>query len=221
MLEDDPAAVCDVICQLTGRARARLIAQTLDRGDVLEGLPWMEWLAEDVDLYGPLALGAVELGALSRFLPELRAQLAQAPNAHLIRLVTRLEDRASIPILIPLLDRGDPALQPFLLDALGAFGGPEARDALRNQVALGGSRWERWAFRALAMCGTPEDRGMFRAAANHTDWHVRLSCVEGLGRSGHAEDRRVVCRLMHDPVRTVADRARELVTGELEPQPAQ
>ena len=108
--------------------------------------------------------------------------------------------------MIDLLEPETP-LEPLVLESLGRIGGPEARAALHQATSSGRPQRERMAYRALARCATEEDDETFRDAADHTDWYVRLSCAEVLGRFSRPENLAALAQLAADPVPIVAQRA--------------
>jgi HEAT repeat protein len=127
-----------------------------------------------------------------------------------VRLLGRLRDEESVPLLTRLAASGPENLRPFALAALGGIGGDAARGALRELVRQDGP-WARFAWRALAECRAESDLDVFRAAVTHPDWHVRLVVAEVLGRSGETDDRRLLAALAADPMVAVSARA----SGEL------
>jgi HEAT repeat protein len=124
----------------------------------------------------------------------------------LIRTLGELGDRESVGALIELLSPDSP-FEPLVLESLGRIGGPEARGALREATQSGRPQRERMAYRALSRCATEDDDKIFRAAATHNDWYVRLSCAEVLGRFSRPENLAALAQLAADPVPIVAQRA--------------
>jgi len=59
----------------------------------------------------------------------------------------------------------------------------------------------------LSRCATGDDDEIFRNATTHSDWYVRLSCAEVLGRFSRPENLAALARLAADPVPIVAQRA--------------
>ncbi len=94
-----------------------------------------------------------------------------------------------------------------MIESLGRIGGPEARRALRELTGAEEPTLQRHAFRALATCAADEDETLFRDAAVHSDWLVRLACVDVLGRFSRPENLEVLTQLATDPVAIVAQRA--------------
>ena len=94
-----------------------------------------------------------------------------------------------------------------MLESLGRIGGPEARAALRAATGSGRPQRERMAYRALSRCATEDDDEIFRHATDHSDWYVRLSCAEVLGRFSRPENFAALAQLAADPVPIVAQRA--------------
>jgi HEAT repeat protein len=94
----------------------------------------------------------------------------------------------------------------IILESLGRIGGPSARTVL--QAASRGEGPEvRIAYKALAACAGPGDDPLFREAASHPDWYVRLSSIDVLGRGANPENMAALARLAGDPVPAVAHRA--------------
>jgi len=169
-------------------------------------LPWDDWLAEAPELYAALAAEAAVRCGFRDLLPALRKRAAAFPSEPLIRALGALGDREAVPLLARCLERSD--LRPAVLESLGRIGGTEARAALQSAAAsLGAAPEARAAFKALAACAGPEDDTLFRTAAGHPDWHIRLTSVEVLGRSAHPANMATLTRLAGDPVPAVAHRA--------------
>jgi HEAT repeat protein len=78
-------------------------------------------------------------------------------------------------------------------------------------VVRSGGADARIAYRALAACHEAADVPLFRSAAAHPDWFVRLAAAEVLGLSGTPEDAALLARLVADPVPLVAQRALALL----------
>jgi HEAT repeat protein len=74
-------------------------------------------------------------------------------------------------------------------------------------VARSGGPDLRIAYKALAACHEAADLPLFREAAAHPDWFVRLTAAEVLGPSGSPEDALLLARLAADPAPLVAQRA--------------
>ena len=208
ILRDAPEDVAKAIVGLPPKPRMEALSQVSDRNEVLRRLPWIEWLKEDLDLYGSMAAAVAAQANLEKHLPEIRQLLAETPTRDLIRMIANLDDGESVPTLVELMDRSDFALQPFLIGALGSIGGSQARHALRTVARSGGPRWGRLAYKALSLCATQEEAPFFREAVGHEDWYVRLACVEVLGETGGGEDSQLLTQLAADPVGLVAHRAR-------------
>ena len=208
ILRDSPDDVAEAILDLAPNPRMEALSQVSDRTEVLRKLPWIQWMKEDLDLYGSMAATVAARAGLEKDLPEIRQLLAETPTRDLIRMVANLEDEDSVPTLVELMDRSDVALQPFLIGALGSIGGSQARRALGTVARSGGPRWGRLAYKALSLCATGEETPFFREAVGHEDWYVRLACVEVIGKTGRAEDAQLLTQLAADPVGLVAHRAR-------------
>jgi HEAT repeat protein len=176
-------------------------------------LPWDDWLAEAPELYAGLAAEAAVRCGFKDLLPALRERAAAAPSEPLLRALGALGDREAVPLLSHCLEERED-LRAAALESLGRIGGPEARVALQGAVrSLGAAPEARAAFKALASCTGPEDDALFRKAAGHPDWHIRLTSVEVLGRSAHPKNLATLTRLAGDPVAAVAHRALAVLEG--------
>jgi HEAT repeat protein len=211
-IEPDAERVVWALEIATPGARIEGLRYVADRPDVLQRLPWVEWLDGDPDLYGSQAVAVAERAGLRLHLPRLRAVAARRPHRELLRLLGRLRDRESLDLLEAIARAGRPDLRPFAIGALGTIGGATARQVLRA-IAATNPACARFAYRALAECHIEEDVAVFRAAADHGDWHVRMIVADVLGRTGDAADLALVARLAADPVSAVADRARARLTA--------
>lgn len=211
VVQEDPARAAAAIAAASPCLRIEALAHATQRGEVLRLLPWLSWLEADPDAFGAIAVSVAERAELVVELPALRALVQRRPHKELIRLVGRLRDAASVPFLADLALNGSTGLQPFALTALGAIGGREARNALRLAITLN-LPWARFACRALADCHDADDLPVFRAAASHADWHIRMIAAEVLCKAAPplAEDQALIATLATDPVTAVAQRTREL-----------
>lgn len=171
-------------------------------------LPWPAWLREEPDLFTGLAAEVASRHGLGELRDALRDRLLAAPSAALVRALGELKDGASTPLLLSLLDRRD--LRPVVLEALGRLGGSAARNALRT-AALAGGPDARIAYKALAACHRQGDLPLFRDAASHPDWFVRLAAAQVLGLSFDPDDAALLARLVADPVPGVAQKALSLL----------
>lgn len=203
-----PAAVVVAgVIALDDRCRAEVIPQLSDRGGVLRQLPWPEWLERAPELYADLAARVAVQAGLRDLLPALRQALRDKPNPELILAAGDFGDSESVTALLDVLDSADPGLRPLVVESLGRIGGPEARLALRRLTHDDDPALQRHAFRALANCAAREDEELFRDAAAHPDWLVRLACADVLGRFSRAANLEALGRLAADPVAIVAQRA--------------
>ena len=125
----------------------------------------------------------------------------------LIRTMGELRDTESVEILIELLNDNAPGLEPLILESLGRIGGPRTRETLRQKTGSSDPKRARIAFKALSLCATQEDDFVFRDAITHSDWYIRLSCAEVLGRFVRSENMAALAQLAADPVPIVAQRA--------------
>lgn len=193
------------VLELEAPLRPGAVARLFRMEELIRSLPWEDWLTEAPELFaGPAAEAAARYG-LSELLPALRERAAAAPSAPLVRALGELGDREAVPVLLTLLT-ARPDLRPVLLESLGRIGGASARTVLQT-AARGEGPEVRIAYKALAACAGPGDEALFREAASHPDWYVRLSSIEVLGRGASPENLAVLARLAGDPVPAVAHRA--------------
>lgn len=201
------AAIADGINALDDQQRAAVIPQLADRGGVLRLLPWTRWLDRAPEIYADLAARVAVQAGLRELLPALRQALERNPNPELILSAGDFGDRDSVAALLGILGSSEPGLQPLVIDSLGRIGGPEARQALRRLTSETDPGLQRHAFRALAICAGDEDEELFRGAAVHPDWLVRLACADVLGRFSRPENMETLTQLAADPVAIVSQRA--------------
>lgn len=206
LLSSSPEAIDAELVELEPQDRVRAIHELLELEEVMRALPWQKWLDENPQVYGAVAAEFASRAGMRELAPSFRALVERRPEPHLIRTLGELGDRESVPLLIDLLEPDAP-IEPLILESLGRIGGPEARAALRDATKSGRPQRERMAYRALARCATEEDDEIFRDAANHSDWYVRLSCAEVLGRFSRPENFVALAQLAADPVPIVAQRA--------------
>ena len=202
------------IVDLAAPLRPGVVSRLLRHEGLAAFLPWDDWLTEAPELYGALAAEAAVLCGLRELLPDLRARAAAAPSEPLIRALGALGDREAVSVLARFLEdtRGD--LHTAALESLGRIGGWEARLALLGAMrALSPAPEARALYKALAACATPEDDALFRTAAGHPDWQVRLAAADVLGRSASAENMATLARLAADSVPAVAHRALAALEG--------
>lgn len=202
----------DLVAQITRlephEVRLRVLGQVVSQEKLVRQLPWQAWLEEEPAAYAPLAARvAAELG-LRELLPALRARLAAAAEPDVIRAVGELGDRESVPLLVPLVAAAGEgrSVAPLVLESLGRIGGPLAREAIRRAI-LEEAAEPRIAYRALSLCAIEEDDALFRRAAGHPDWYVRLACADVLGRFVRPDNLAALSQLAADPVGIVAQRA--------------
>ncbi|HEX4962416.1 MAG TPA: HEAT repeat domain-containing protein [Thermoanaerobaculia bacterium] len=196
------------ILALDPSSRTGVISRLLRLEGLVSLLPWDEWLAAAPDLYGALAAEAAARAGLRELLPALRARLEVAPSAALVKALGTLGDGEAVPLLVRCLESRDD-LRAGLLESLGRIGGVAARTALHAAVHAWGSRLEegRAAYKALAACAVAGDDAIFRDAATHADWQVRMIAVEVLARSGRPENNAALAKLAGDSTPAVAHRA--------------
>ena len=206
LLGNSPNAIERTLLDLPAEERVHALKELLDLEQVMRGLPWRRWLDESPEIYAEVAAEFASRAGLRDLAPSFRKLLEKGSQPFLVRTLGELGDRDSVPVLIDLLEPETP-LEPMVLESLGRIGGPEARSALLAATTSGRPQRERMAYRALARCATEEDDKTFRDAIDHTDWYVRLSCAEVLGRFSRPENLAVLAQLTADPVPIVAQRA--------------
>src|SRR5436305_3647173 len=206
------AEVAEGILALAPEERRAAIAQLADVAAAMRLLPWETWIAEEPERYSDLAAEVAIAAGLRELLPTLRARTALRPSPPLVRALGELRDRDSIPLLLTLLpERRE--LYPLLLESLGRIGGPEARTALAEAARHAAAGEARLAYRALSLCATEDDSALFRDAATHPDWYVRLACADVLTRFARPENMAPLALLAGDPVPAVAHRALSSLSG--------
>jgi HEAT repeat protein len=197
--------VVEAILDLDPPLRPGVISRLMKIEGLALLLPWDDWLEEAPELYSALAAEAAVRCGITELLPALRARAAVSPSVPLIRAFGSLGDREAVPVLRRILaERED--LRPVLLESLGRIGGPEARAVLQSAVLSAGAD-ARAAYKALAACAGPGDDALFRIAATHPDWQVRLAAAEVLSRFLRPENNVALARLAADSVPAVAHRA--------------
>ena len=196
---------------LTPREGRKAAAALLHCEPLIRRLPWEDWLRDSPDEVADLAAEAAALYALAGLAAPLRARLASAPSAPLIRALGALGDGASAPELLRLLG-SRPELRPVVLEALGELGGEPVRQVLR-QAAAAAEPVDRLAYRALAACHEAADLPLFRAAAAHADWFVRHVAAGVLASSGDSRDQLLLSQLVADPVAAVSQKALSLLAA--------
>ncbi len=201
------AAISVEILALPSRDRRELLPLLTDRPDVLTRLPWRMWLENEPELYTPLVAQIAAAAGLSELLPLLRERLRAGAEADAIRAVGELADPESAAPLAALLAYAPDSLLPLVAESLGKIGGREARRALRQLLPDDRAEVCRFAHRALGRCATPEDEPLFRQAAIHPDWCVRLAAAEVLARAPGGENVAALSQLAADPVSIVSHRA--------------
>ncbi len=212
LLGSSPERIETTLLALPAEERVQALKELLDLEEVMLGLPWQRWLDEAPETYGAVAAEFASRAGLRDLAPSFRRMLEKRSEPFLVRTLGELGDRDSVAILIKLLEPETP-LEPLVLESLGRVGGPEARSALREATSSGRPQRERMAYRALARCATEDDDETFRHAAEHTDWYVRLSCAEVLGRFSRPENLAALAQLAADPVPIVAQRALSFLEG--------
>ncbi len=206
LLGNSPEAIERTLLALPAEGRVHALKELLELEEVMRGLPWKRWLDEAPEIYAEVAAEFASRAGLRDLAPSFRRLLEKKSEPYLVRTLGELGDRDSVPLLIDLLEPETP-LEPMVLESLGRIGGPEARAALHAATESGRPQRERMAYRALARCATEEDDETFRDAVDHTDWYVRLSCAEVLGRFSRPENLAALAQLAADPVPIVAQRA--------------
>ena len=205
--EENPLSAAGAIAALPIAVRPEALAHAAGDDQVLRALPWPRLLDEDPDECGRIAVAAADRGILASHLDAIRLLAGRSGHRELVRLLGGLRDVTSVPLLSLLAEQGPDTVRPFALAALGSIGNAEARSALRARTAASGE-WTRFAFRALADCRTEAELPLFREAAAHRDWHVRMISAEVLAASGARDDRDTLAALAADEAPAVAERAR-------------
>jgi HEAT repeat protein len=212
-LERVAETIRDEILALDDESRVEVIAQLGERADVLRLLPWEEWWTSRPDRYVDAAAQVAVSANLRELLPLLREQLGASPRAATVRAVGELEDAASVPLLLGILESEEARLRPVAVESLGRIGGPEARRALRALTTSADAKLARVAYNSLAACATGEDDELYRDAIAHPDWFVRLAAAEVLGRFLRPENLAALSQLAADPVSIVAQKATSSLEG--------
>jgi HEAT repeat protein len=207
LLGDSPEEIEEQLATLDSEERVRSLNELLDHEDLLRDLPWQEWLQEAPEIVGPVAAEYASRAGVRELAASFRALVEAKPEPDLIRTLGELGDRDSVPLLVSLLAPEESPVEPLILESLGRIGGPEARAALRDTTTSDLPQRQRMAYRALSRCATGDDDEIFRDATTHSDWYVRLSCAEVLGRFSRPENLAALARLAADPVPIVAQRA--------------
>jgi HEAT repeat protein len=206
LLGSSPDAVDASLVELSTEDRVRAIHELLEFEEIIRALPWKRWLDDKPEVYGAVAAEFAARTGMRELSSSFRRMVEKKPAPYLIRTLGELGDRDSVPLLIALLSPDAP-LEPLILESLGRIGGPEARAVLREATESGRPQRERMAYRALSRCAIEEDDEIFREAIVHSDWYVRLSCAEVLGRFSRPENFAALAQLASDPVPIVAQRA--------------
>ena len=207
--------VADGILALAPGERRGAIARLADVTGAMRLLPWESWVAAEPDDDADLAAEVAAAAGLRELLPTLRSHAVERPTPALVRALGELRDRESVPLLLALLaaSPGRRELNPLVLESLGRIGGPEARAALAAAARSAPAGEARLAYRALALCATEDDSPLFREAATHPDWYVRLACADVLTRFARPENLAPLALLAGDPVPAVAHRALASLSG--------
>jgi HEAT repeat protein len=196
--------VVEAILELDPSFRPGVISRLIRLEGLAALLPWDDWLEEAPELYSaPAAEAAVRCG-MTELLPALRARAAVVPSPPLIRALGILGDREAVPVLARCFEERE-ELRASVLESLGRIGGPEARAVLHSALLSGADA--RTVYKALAVCATAGDDALFRIAAAHPDWQVRLAVAEVLSRFSRPENTIALTRLAADSVPAVAHRA--------------
>jgi hypothetical protein len=205
--------------KLDDEQRVHALTELVDEEELLRPLPWAAWLEKSSEMFAEVAAAFASRAGLRELLPIFRRLVTDHPAPFLVRVLGDLGDRESVGRLVTHLEPPGNPLEPIVLESLGRIGGPEARKILAR-IAVGAdestsetagpaaqSLRARLAFRALARCAAEEDDRLFRTAIGHTDWYIRLSCAEVLGRFSRPENLAALAQLASDPVPIVAQRA--------------
>jgi HEAT repeat protein len=209
LLGEPAEALTTRLLALAPPLRRRAAAALVHQEALMRRLPWEEWLRAEPELFTDLAAHVAGRYGLTGLGSALRARLAAAPSPALVRALGELGDSAGMPDLLRLCEER-PDLLSIVLEALGRLGGTAARGMLRKVASAGGPD-TRIAYKALAACHEAADVPLFRHAAAHPDWLIRLAAAEVLGLSAAPEDTALLARLAADPVSLVAQRALALL----------
>lgn len=187
--------------------RILLVSHLMGDALTLKQLPLNEWLGGSPEVFGPMVAEIARLHQMKELLPALRKLLTTHPIPEVIRALGDLKDNDSVSALSHCVNEGVTYEEALALEAIGKIGGAEARDCLRMWIGGTQLKEKRFAYRALAQCCTQQEEPIFREAATHNDWVIRLACTEVLSRFSSAENLSVLIRLSADPVLIVAQRA--------------
>jgi HEAT repeat protein len=209
-----PRRVAARLVRLPLASRLAAVSQLTSHAALMRVLPWSSWLREAPDACAGVAAEAAAASRLSELLPLLRAVPPRLAVPPLLRAFAEMQDRAAVPRLLEMLSQR-PDLRPLVLASLGRIGGPQARRALAAMARTtdGAEVESRLALRALSLCAGQEDQPLFRAAASHPDWYIRMACAEVLGRFSDPRNRELLALLAADPVPAVARQALAQLDG--------
>ncbi len=209
VLGEPAEKVVAAILELPESERLEVVGELTSDVEIMRRLPWHEWLESNPDHYSDLACEVAVDSSLRELLEPLRALLDTRPSVEIVRAVGELGDRKSVPTLLALAasEGASPILRPLIVENLGRIGGPEARLALRELAASDDDKLIRLAYKALARCAAEDDDSFFRQAVGHSDWYVRLSAAEVLGRFVRPENLDSLSQLAADPVSIVSRQA--------------
>jgi HEAT repeat protein len=206
-LGNDSDTIVKEIKELPSESQMLVLSQISNQKVICKKLPWDTWLSEDPAAYGTVAAHVAINIKLYELIPLLRDVLQSYVNPDIIRALGELGDRESVPILVDYLQKANSFTKALIIENLGRIGGPEARKALQDTITGNEGKEVSLAYRALSQCAIEEDTPFFLDAIAHTDWVIRLACVEVLGRFHKAENLDALTRLAADPVPAVSQRA--------------
>lgn len=209
-----PATVREAVAALPASERRAAVIQ-LRSQQVVESLPWREWLLEDREGTAPILAALAVRFELSSALPMLREMLRCAPGVEVIEAVAALRDKESLPLLVAHLQNGKgPALRAHLFGGIARIGGPASLELLRDSMRSGQPLDARLAAHAVArMRGSSAHARIVAEMALHPDWAVRLSAVEALSEISGSEARRALDKLAADESDAVSGMARTVIAS--------
>jgi HEAT repeat protein len=206
-LGNDTDTVVREMQSLSSESQISVISQIYGQKAICKKLPWNKWLLESPSTYGTIAAQVAMKAQLYELIPILRNVLQVYISPDIIRALGELGDRESVPIFVDYLNKAHSFIKALIIENLGHIGGPEARKALKNTIMHAEGKEASLAYRAFSQCAIEEDTPFFLKAISHTDWIIRLACVEVLGRFQKADNLDALTRLAADPVPAIAQRA--------------
>ena len=202
--------VHEVIEDLTHFApekRIEVVPQLASRTDVLLGLPWLNWLQENLEDTSNLLSDVFLRNHEPGLFPVLRAALGMNAHPALIRAAGDVGDQESTGLIVEMLEHASPLVRAIAADTLGWLGGQRARLALKQWAEQAPPREAEVALRALIRCSTTEDMVFFRNAATNSEPGIRRIVAEALANDPTKENLAILVVLAADRDTVVARRA--------------